>query len=287
VATTRRIARIGALLAAAVALASAAVTGACSLTTIPDLTSGNGASPGNEGGEAGGPGDGGAEAAGDGAAKGFCNSLGRQPSLCDDFDGVEGLEKRWTIVRPFDGTFGVAIDPSVSRSAPNSLVARVEPAAPNCTYATLENAMPGAFTGTRLAYWAMVASTDELPGKSIISSQTFGKGSSLCQVFLTVVSPTQMSLGEQIIHEDGGRAESDYNLPPLPVGRWVPIVVDYDLMAKKLKVTLDDQTVLDVATSRACPYAPGDTSVQVGLFCEPTGGTSRRVHYDDVVFDAR
>ncbi|MDB4937587.1 MAG: hypothetical protein JWP87_4559 [Labilithrix sp.] len=275
-ATTRRIALLGTIAATALA---------CSLTTIPDLTSGTG--DGKDGADGGGPGDGGAEAAIDATAGGFCNGLGRQPSLCDDFDGLDALGKRWSIVRPFDGTFGVAIDPSVSRSAPNSLLARVEQPAPDCTYATLENSVPGAFTGTRLAYSVMIASANQLPGKSTISAQSFGKGSSLCQAFLTVVSPTSMSIGEQIIHEDGGREEADYDLPALPIGSWVSVVVDYDVMAKKLKVTVDEKNVLDVATALACPYAPGDTSVRVGLFCEPKGGTSRRLHYDDVVFDAR
>lgn len=273
-------------LASVTAPGLSALTAACSLTSIPDLTSGNagGGAPTADGGGIDGAGSDGGTA--DGAAP-FCASLGRASTLCDDFDGDPDLSKRWTVVRAFDGMSGVALDPSDARSRPNSLLSRVEPGAVDCAYATLEKDVTGSFAGTRLDYWVRIASQADLPGKSNISVQGFGKGPSLCQVFLTA-GPGSLALGEQIIHADGGREESDYDVSAvLPIGQWSHVVIDYDVGSKKIVVIVDDRSALSVPTALACPYAPGTSAVQLGIFCEKTGTTSRKVRYDDVVFDAR
>lgn len=263
-------------------LASAAASLACSLTTIPDLTSGAGGTDGGGGAEAG-AGEGGEG----GAATSFCASLGRQATLCDDFDGDPDLTKRWSIVRPFDGTFGVALDTSVVFSKPRSLLSRVEPAAPGCAYATLAKNVAGAFSGSTLSFRVRFASAADLPGKSTFAAQSFGTGSALCQVFITA-SKTTLSVGEQIIHEDGGREESDYDvMPALVLGAWTRVVVDYDVPKKKITVTLNDLAPRVFDTTLVCPYAPGGASAQVGLFCEPTSPSARRASFDDVVLDLR
>jgi hypothetical protein len=263
-------------------LASAAGSLACSLTTIPDLTSGAGVADGGGGAEGGG-GDGGEG----GATTSFCASLGRQATLCDDFDGDPDLTKRWSTARSFDGTFGVSLDTSVAFSKPRSLLSRVEPTAPDCAYATLQKDIAGAFSGSTLSYRVRFASAADLPGKSTFSSQSFGTTSALCQVFITA-SKTTLSVAEQIIHEDGGREESDYDVTPaLALGAWTRVVVDYDVPKKKITVTLDDLAPRVFDTTLVCPYAPGRASAQVGLFCEPNGPVPRRASFDDVVLDVR
>jgi hypothetical protein len=275
-----------ALLRALLATTLASVVGAvaCSLSTIPDLTSGTGATDGGRTDATdGASGDGGTE----GAAAPFCASLGRQAAVCDDFDGDPDLLTRWSVVRSFDGAFGVTLDSSLAYSKPRSLLARVMPAAPSCAYATVQRDVTGSFNGSRLEYRVQFSSASDLPGKSTISAQSFGPGTALCQVFLTATTTT-LSLGEQIIHADGGREEIDSDVKPaLRLGAWNHVVVDYDLPKKKITVTLDDLPPRVFDAKLVCPYAPGNVSANVGLFCEPTGPTARRAHFDDVVLDVR
>lgn len=279
--TRRRPALLRALLATTLASAAGAV--ACSLSTLPDLTSGTGADGGGADAADGASRDGGAE----GAAAPFCASLGRQAAVCDDFDGDPDLLKRWSIVRSFDGTYGVTIDPTLAYSKPKSLLARATPAAPSCSYATIEKDVTGSFSGSRLEYRVQFSSASDLPGKSTISAQSFGPGAALCQVFLTATATT-LSVGEQIIHADGGREEVDYDVTPaLRLGEWNHVVVDYDVPKKKITVTLDDLPSRVIDAKLVCPYAPGNVSANVGLFCEPAGLAARAAHFDDVVLDVR
>lgn len=244
---------------------------ACSLTSIPDLTSGNG------------------RAAGDAGATpdAFCASLSPAPAFCEDFDGDPDLLRRWDRVHAFDGTFGVALTSSSARSAPNALLARVEPGGPDCAYATLEKKVPGAYRAAKLSFAVRIEQASDLPDKSVLAIQTFGDGNAQCQVYVAA-SGSAFGVGEQVLHEDGRRENTEHAITPLlPLGRWARVGVDVDETARKLTVDVDGAVVLSVPTDLACPYVPAVVTAQVGLFCEPTRTSPRRVLHDDVTLAPR
>jgi len=217
-----------------------------------------------------------------------CDQLAPPPLFCDDFDNETTLTPRWT------GTTGIPIAPTVDNK---SLLARV-PDSGTCRYSTADKTLPGSYRASRLAYWVRFGDQTEFKG-GLISDQYFDFDNAgivtRCHVVMGL-GPVHPFVLEQVTTSDGGTAttaERGINLTTsLAPNVWHPIVIDFDLAAKKLMVSVDDQPVLDdVLGSDGGPSCPGlsgqPAGAQVGLFCTNGTDIETRLRVDNLTFDAR
>jgi hypothetical protein len=211
--------------------------------------------------------------AGDPYRAGFCE---RQPAttfLCDDFD-VGPLGFKWSEMAAING--GVLDLVPSSRSGPNALVARSSPATSGQAWAYLNKDL-GKTTKRVVVGFDM-----RIEGRGLAPAQATG--------LLVDDSPQRYGLGLEIgsngslvvreATETTLIARHSFTRTPVP-GEWARIVMDMDLVAPRLRVTVDGTPSVDAAL--APTLIAGKRTLILGLDHFVDDGW--RVAFDNVVCD--
>jgi hypothetical protein len=276
-------------------LLAAVAVPACSLfVTIPDsLTepSGGTTEAGPSTGDAASSGDATPqEGGGEGGAAAFACPPGGSALFCDDFDHGAPLT---TWDRVVQGTgFGASVDTGLFETSPGSLLAHIDSTVTdNCAYGRVEKEIAGAFTRVRLAVDLRAEGPEEVKEESLA---TIGVSQANKDVACAVLVdfPWDGSAYTLLFHEQvlrsGNVDDTTHETPVrIPPKTWQRVDLEIDYGTQKL-VLRDGSgaTVYQDALGRACPASPGAADVDVGFHCSQVASFNRRMHADNVVFDA-
>jgi hypothetical protein len=228
--------------------------------------------------------DGSAEAAVD--AGRYCARLTPAPSFCDDFDD-EGPFSRWTTSVVGAGG-SVVRDPSVSRSAPNSLLT-TSAAATSSVAALLRLRSPTSVHRVRFAYDMRVEARDPQTGYAEVSYIRVGAPSSIYAFYIRLFADpgTTTAFTAEAYLPDGGIPQHNVSLAGNSrFTAWTRVAVDLDLRAAPhVSVTLDGAPAGDTALEPSM-YPPDIASVETGVgYAGSPSSTAWQLRYDNVTVD--
>jgi len=256
---------------------------------------GNGAEAGNDDGSASpdvAPGD-----AGDAAPiqtdGGFCASLSPQPTFCDDFD-EHSLPGAWTSFTQTGGT--LTLDPMVSVSPPNSLLATEMPLAYGQPLDTAVRTQfplsaPPTTIGLDFQFQPVQADPDAGAATVVASLDFTDAANNRYTVQFTLVQQgiaVSMRLEEQAGFIDGGSSYVSHALPdPLGIGTWTPIALKVNRTganAATATVTFGSAAEInDIALAMSVNATLIQLTIGSSFESEPSAGWKNR--YDNVVLD--
>jgi hypothetical protein len=124
------------------------------------------------------------------------------------------------------------------------------------------------------------------PGSIFVVGKNRGPNSNGSILIVDPGSQGNLSIDEQVSLTDGGELDLFHSSAvPIPPRRWSKVVLDADFVQRRFNVTVDGVPFIGESVDMASA-GPGVPYVRIGFHCMSPSSKTRRVRFDNVLFDA-